>query len=353
MSCPARNDLARNDLGRRFWATLLAAVIVWLLVACKSAPNTAVVPAAETLRPPTADPPPRPGTPFDADRAFGHIEKQVSYGPRPAGSAALAKLRMWLVEELRSYGLQVTTQPFTAKTPSKKFPTIRMENIIAELPGPSQDRLIIASHYDTKYMEDEVFVGANDAGSSTAVVLELARVLAAMSPEERGFPHTVQFVFFDGEEAVVEWVGDDNTYGSRYFVDQLQATGQTKRIRAMILLDMVGDADLSIPKEYQSSAWLANILHETAHELGYGAYFPKITHVIADDHLPFLRAGIPAVDLIDFTYGRDEVDFGPGGPDNAYWHTSRDTLDKLSPRSLKIVGDTVLHALPKIAKAAR
>ncbi|MCS7079823.1 MAG: M28 family peptidase [Chloracidobacterium sp.] len=330
-----------------------ALVALALLTACKPAPNPAVSPATAPVQPSATAAPRETTTPFDADRAFKHVEKQVSYGPRPAGSAALGKLRAWLVEELKSYGLKVTTQPFTATTPSKQFPTIRMENVIAELPGKSQDILLIASHYDTKYMEHETFVGANDAGSSTAVVLELARVLAAMSPEERGFAHTVQFVFFDGEEAVVEWIGDDNTYGSRHFVEQLQATGQTKRIKAMILLDMVGDADLAIPKEYQSSAWLANILHETAHELGYGAHFPKTTHAIADDHLPFLKAGIPAVDLIDFTYGKDEVNFGPGGPDNAYWHTARDTVDKLSPRSLKIVGDTVLRALPKIAKAAR
>lgn len=323
----------------------LALVALALVAACKSPPSATVVPAAE--------PPPAPrgsATPFDADRAFKHIEKQVAYGPRPAGSAALGKLREWLVAELKGYGLKVTTQPFTAKTPSRKFPTIRMENVIAELPGKSEDILLIASHYDTKYLEDEVFVGANDAGSSTAVALELARVLAAMSPEERGFPHTLQFAFFDGEEAVVEWEGNDNTYGSRHFVERLQATGQVKRVKAMILLDMVGDADLSIPKEYQSSAWLANILHDTARELGYGAHFPRTTHVIADDHIPFLQAGIPAVDLIDFTYGKDEVNFGPGGPDNAYWHTARDTVDKLSPRSLKIVGDTVLRALPKIAR---
>ncbi|MFQ3580396.1 MAG: M28 family peptidase [Chloracidobacterium sp.] len=326
---------------------------VALATGCKSAPSPTIVPAAEPTRPAATTTARERSTPFDAERAFRHIEKQVAYGPRPAGSAALGNLREWLIGELKSYGLKVTTQPFTARTPSKKFPTIRMENVIAELPGASQDVLLIASHYDTKYMEDEVFVGANDAGSSTAVVLELARVLAAMSPEERGFSQTVQFVFFDGEEAVVEWEGDDNTYGSRHFVEQLRATGQMKRIKAMILLDMVGDADLAIPKEYQSSAWLANIIHETAHDLGYGAHFPKTTHAIADDHLPFLKAGIPAVDLIDFTYGTDEVNFGPGGPENAYWHTARDTPDKLSPRSLKIVGDTVLSALPKIAKAAR
>ncbi len=335
------------------WLPGSTLAIITLLTACKAPSSTTIVPAAEPGRPAEVTAARETTTPFDAERAFKHIEKQVSYGPRPAGSAALGRLRAWLVEELKSYGLTVTTQPFVAKTPSKKFPTLRMENVIAELPGKSPEVIIIASHYDTKYMEDEVFVGANDAGSSTAVVLELARVLAAMSPEERGFPHTVQFVFFDGEEAVVEWQDDDNTYGSRHFVERLQSTGQTKRIKAMILLDMVGDADLSIPKEYQSSAWLANILHDTAHELGYGAHFPKTTHAIADDHIPFLKAGIPAVDLIDFTYGTDEVNFGPGGPENAYWHTARDTVDKLSPRSLKIVGDTVLRALPKIAKAAR
>lgn len=335
------------------WSLGVTFASILALAACKSPPSATVVPAAEPDRLAEKVTAREPTTPFDAERAFKHIEKQVAYGPRPAGSAALEQLRAWLVAELKSYGLTVTTQPFVAKTPSKKFPTLRMENVIAELPGTSSDVIIIASHYDTKYMEDEVFVGANDAGSSTAVVLELARVLAATPAEERRFPHTLQFVFFDGEEAVVEWEGDDNTYGSRHFVERLQATNQTKRVKAMILLDMVGDADLSIPKEYQSSAWLANILHETAHELGYGAHFPKTTHVIADDHIPFLKAGIPAVDLIDFTYGTDEVNFGPGGPENAYWHTARDTVDKLNPRSLKIVGDTVLRALPKVARAAR
>lgn len=347
--------MRRYSPSRRLLESIFVSVA--LLAACKASPSTIVSPSAESatesVRPPGTATTRKAVTPFDAERAFKHIEKQVAYGPRPAGSAALGRLRAWLIEELKSYGLTVTTQPFVAKTPSRKFPTLRMENVIAELPGKISEVIIIASHYDTKYMEDEVFVGANDAGSSTAVVLELARVLATMSPEERGFPHTIQFVFFDGEEAIVEWQGDDNTYGSRYFVERLQATGQAKRVKAMILLDMVGDADLSIPKEYQSSAWLADIFHDTAHELGYGAHFPRTTHVIADDHIPFLKAGIPAVDLIDFTYGKDEASFGPGGPENAYWHTARDTLDKLSPRSLKIVGDTVLQALPKIANAAR
>ena len=291
--------------------------------------SPATVPATETR-----------STSFDAERAFGHVKTMVEHGPRPAGSAALTKTRDHIVRELKSYGLKVTLDEFTPTTPIGK---VGMKNVIAELPGKAPGVIIIASHYDTKLFKNFQFVGANDGGSSTGALLEIARVLASQG--ER--PWTYQFVFFDGEEAFCEeWSecldGKDNTYGSRHFVEQLKAAKRVESIKAMILLDMIGDKDLTIPREETSSGWLVDIIWGTAAENGHMKEFPSRGFSIGDDdHMPFLRAGISAVDIIDFEYGQ-------GRQDNRYWHTAEDTLDKISARSLKIVGDTVLLSLPKI-----
>ncbi|MBI4752113.1 MAG: M28 family peptidase [Acidobacteria bacterium] len=281
---------------------------------------------------------------FDAERAFEHVRKQVEFGPRPAGSPAGKQTRDYLVEQLKKVGLKVTLDSFKTGTPLIRMPSVEMHNVIGELPGERDDVIILASHYDTKYFENFRFVGANDGASSTGVLLELARVLAALSPADRKIPQTLWFVFFDGEEAFASWSGTDHTYGSRHLVTKLKADGKLSKVKGLILLDMVGDKDLVIPREMQSSPWMADAIVVSAQQLGYGAHFSRATHYIDDDHLPFLQAGIPAIDLIDFEYG---------GPDNPYWHTEEDTLDKISPKSLKIVGDTVLHALPKIAAQAR
>lgn len=313
--------------------------------ATKRAPSAPVEMEASPKLKPTA---------FDGDRAFAHVKRQVEFGPRPAGSEAIKKTREFLIGELKSYGLKVSTDAFVGKTPSPKFPSIPMENVIAELPGKTDDVLIVASHYDTKYFENIKFLGANDGGSSTGALLEIARVLSAMKPEEREIPQTLWFVFFDGEEAVVEWSEDfDSTYGSRHMVSSLKASGKAAKIKGVILLDMIGDADLVIPKEAQSTPWISETLAETGRALGYEKNFPLSSHYISDDHIPFLKAGIPAADLIDFTYGTNAKTAGPGGETNAYWHSAEDTLDKISPKSLKIVGDTVIRALPKIAAQAR
>lgn len=213
-----------------------------------------------------------------------------------------------------------------------------MVNIIAERAGASEDVIIFASHYDTKLFTDFPFVGANDGGSSTGALLELARVLAAR--QERP-SYTLWFVFFDGEEAFVSWSQTDSKYGSRFMVQQLERRGELSRIRALILLDMIGDKDLDIVRDAYSTRWLQDILWETARQLGYERYFTDRETFVDDDHVPFLQKGVPAVDLIDFNYGLW----------NRYWHTAEDTLDKVSPRSLKIVGDVVLRALPRIEAA--
>ena len=296
---------------------------------------------------PTATPAPTspPQTKFsiDGDRAFEHVRKQVEIGPRPAGSAELAKARDYIVGELKSYGLNVTLDEFTPKTPVGDR---KMVNIIAELPGESSDVVILSSHYDTKLFKDFRFVGANDGGSSTGTLLEMARVMA-QSGQKR--PLTYWFVFFDGEEAFCKgWDknepggcenpdGPDNTYGSRHLVKQLKEKGDLKRVRAMILLDMMGYKNLRLGRDVEmSTPWLIDEVWQTARDLGYSKQFvDEEEGVGGDDHEPFLKEGIQSLDIIQLsTY--------------EYWHKPEDTLDKISPQSLKIVGDVVLNSLPRI-----
>jgi glutaminyl-peptide cyclotransferase len=267
---------------------------------------------------------------IDASRAFAHMRKLVEIGPRPSGSEAIKKTQEYIKTELSSYGLKITEDKFDGSTPKGKIP---MNNIIAELPGQKPEIVIISGHYDTKLMSG--FVGANDAGSSTAALLETARVLAKTKPE-----YTLWFVFFDGEEAVVEWQGTDNTYGSRHMVAKMKADGTLNRIKAMILYDMIGDKALDLKRDGSSSAWMVEVIWNTAKQMGHGKYFLANDTGIADDHIPFRDAGIAAVDLIDFNYGAD----------NSYWHTTADTLDKVSGESVKIVCDVAIKSLPEIFK---
>ncbi len=267
----------------------------------------------------------------DAKRAFGHMKKMVDLGPRPSGSDNIVKAQQYITAELKSYELKVVEQDFTATTPRGPVP---MKNIIGQLPGVRPDVVIISGHYDTKRQAD--FVGANDAGSSTAAVLELARAFSKTKPE-----YTLWFVFFDGEEAVVSWSamdGRDNTYGSRHFVERLVGESVLGRVKAMILLDMIGDKSLNVKRESNSTRWLNDIIWSAARRLGHTEQFVEDDHSISDDHLPFLGKSIPAVNLIDFDYG----------PDNDYWHTSEDTLDKVSGQSVKVVCDVVIAAIPDI-----
>lgn len=313
-----------------------------LLFACENS-STATRPTVNATPAATSDAEKTKTTPFDAERAFNHVKAQVEFGPRPAGSAAIEKTREYLVKELKSYGLATTLDEFTDTTPHGKT---KFKNVIAELPGETTNIIIISSHYDTKEFKEFKFVGANDGGSSTGILLEIARVMAA-DKQKRKF--TYQFVFFDGEEAFCsEWSeclnGKDNTYGSRYHVEKLKKEKQTERVKAMILLDMVGDKNLVIPREDNSSVWLVNAIWNTAKDVGHSKHFPKESQSTTDDHIAFLQAGIPAVDLIDFDYG---------DANGTYWHTQEDTLDKISAQSLKIVGDVILLSLPKIEAQIR
>jgi glutaminyl-peptide cyclotransferase len=314
-----------------------------LSLACANSDVASKPAATPTTTPSTEAEQAKKTTDFNGERAFNHVKAQVAFGPRPAGSAALEKTREYLVNELKSYGLKVWLDEFTPTTPQGK---VKMKNIIAELPGESPNFIAIASHYDTKPYKEFTFVGANDGGSSTGALLEIARVLAADKTKRK---FTYQFVFFDGEEAFcAEWSdclnGKDHTYGSSHMVERLRAAKQLEQIKALVLLDMIGDKDLKIPREQNSSSWLIKAIWETAQEAGYSKHFPEREQYTEDDHSRFLEAGVSAVDLIDFDYGSSNT---------SYWHTKEDTLDKISAQSLKVVGDVVILSLPKIEAQIR
>lgn len=269
-----------------------------------------------------------PGEPrFDSNRAWEHLRQQVSFGPRPPGSAALAQTRRYIMDQLKTMGIETREQAFDAQTPIGRVP---MVNVIATIPGARPERIALATHYETKLARQFRFVGASDPASTVATVLELGRALAG-----RKNPFTIELLFFDGEEAINwDWVDPDNRYGSRHYVREAQKAGTIKGLEALILLDMIGDRNLNIKREGNSTRWLVDIIWATARQLGYGAHFVSEETGIEDDHIPFLQAGVPAVDLIDLDY--------------AAWHTPQDNLDAVSARSLQIVGDVVLAALPKI-----
>jgi glutaminyl-peptide cyclotransferase len=269
---------------------------------------------------------------FDGARAYEDIRQLVAIGPRPAGSPAIQLTRDYIKKQLIAAGLTPDEQPFDAKTP---IGTIHMINVRATLPGTGSDRgrLVIGGHYDTKLSPDFPFVGASDGGSSTAFLLELARALKG-----RRNPMPIELLFLDGEEATL-WDWDthttDHTYGSQYYVDTAQRAGTLKDIRAFILVDMIGDRDLQIKRETYSTAWLTDVIWAAAARLKRREFVAE-SSAIEDDHVPFLKAGVEAVDLIDLDYPA--------------WHTREDTLDKVSAGSLEAVGQVLLAALPEIEK---
>jgi Zn-dependent M28 family amino/carboxypeptidase len=263
---------------------------------------------------------------FDSGRAWEHLRQLVALGPRPAGSPAIDQARAYIKAQLAASGVTVAEQVWTDQTPAGP---IRMVNLIATLPGASKNRLIIGGHYDTKRFREFRFVGANDGGSSAAFLIELARVL-----KNRKNALTIELLFLDGEEAVVEWAGTDNTYGSRHYVATARKDGSLATAKAFVLVDMIGDRNLQLTRETNSTPWLDGIIRGAANTQKLGTYFAGPPMALEDDHLPFLAAGVPSVDLIDFDFPA--------------WQTAADTLDAVSARSLQIVGDVLLAALPPI-----
>ena len=302
---------------------------------------TAACLSAQTPAPTPADRAPA----FDGARAFRHLERLVEIGPRPSGSAGAQQTRDYITRQMTALGLTVTEQAFEAKTPAGP---LKMVNLRVQIPstGPGQapsaaasdpPRLIVAGHYDTKRFDEFRFVGANDAGSSTAFLIELARVL-----KERTNALPIELLFLDGEEAIGEWE-TGNTYGSRHYVASAREAGTLDRIKALILVDMIADRELVLKREDNSTPWLTDAIWSAAARLGK-TEFVQASTIVEDDHLPFLAAGVPAVDIIDLEY-----------PDASmrYWHTAGDTLDHVSAHGLQVVGDVLLAALPAIELRVR
>jgi hypothetical protein len=306
------------------------------LVACSKQKDVAAVSAA-TGEPTAASGPHieirvssniNEGVSFNEIRAMRYVKEIVAFGPRSIGSANHKKVEDYIHSQLK--GDLVEDDAFTIDTTEGKFP---VRNIIAKYPGTRDGIIVIASHYDTNYpLRDTNYVGANDGGSSSALLLEIANQLRGKKRDG----YTVWLLWDDAEESMrLPWFDPESLYGVRHLAEKWQGDGTLKKIKAFLLEDMVGDADLNIDRDQNSTPWLEDMIHEAATRVGYQSHFFGRTNEVNDDHMPFVQRGVPSADLIDFDYGYD----------NVFWHTTQDTVDKLSPKSLEIVGTVTLETV--------
>jgi glutaminyl-peptide cyclotransferase len=266
---------------------------------------------------------------FSGEKALAHAQAMVDFGPRPPATEAIEKTRNYLTKQLETSGWKVTRQAFTGDTPRGKIDFVNLIATFAE--KDSVPSFLVCSHYDTKTFDTLRFVGANDGGSSTGVLLELARVLA----QRPDLARKAELVFFDGEEAYEAFSETDGFYGSRYFAKQLATEAKTKQFRGGLVLDMVGDRSLTITLSPDSPPQMANDIFSSAEALNLRKYFTYFDRGISDDHTPLNAVGIPTIDLIDFDF--------------AAWHTAEDTMDKLSAESLQTVGAVACYYLSEMA----
>ncbi len=264
---------------------------------------------------------------IDSKRTFQYIKEIVAFGTRPMGSENHKRVENYITSHLK--GDQVEDDAFTADTVEGKFP---VRNIIAKYPGTKDGIIVILGHYDTNYpLRNIGFVGANDGGSSTAILLEYANYLRGKKRDG----YSVWLVWTDGEEAVRQWSEADSLYGTRHLAEKWEKDGTLKKIKALLVMDMIGDADLNIERETNAPSWLSDLVYQAAERGGVQSHFYARSAAVEDDHLPFVKRGVPSIDVIDLDYGYN----------NVFHHTAQDTIDKLSPRSLEIVGNTILEAI--------
>jgi glutaminyl-peptide cyclotransferase len=243
------------------------------------------------------------------------------------GSPGHAKAEAFLKKQFAKDNLEVDT--FTMNTPAGPQ---QMHNFIVRFPGKKDGAIVLASHYETNYpLRNINYVGANDGGSTTGLLIEMANHLRGRTLDG----YSVWLVFFDGEEAFKEWSDSDSTYGSRHLAAKWENDGTLRRIKAFIILDMIGDKDLDIQRDSNSTGWLLDLIQHAAAKTGDQSYFFQEQTTDSDDHLPFVKRGVPSADIIDLNYGYQ----------NAYWHTAQDTMDKISAKSLTIVGNTMLETI--------
>ena len=329
---------------RKLWLGLATFAAITGVVACggsgqpsaassNSAANTSSAANQSALPKPAEAAPPADQTGgFDGAKAYEQVAKLVSFGPRPPASDAIHRSQDYIVAQLKSFGCEVDQDDFHASTPKGD---IAMKNIIAKAPGTGQGIILLLTHYDT-LSSVENFVGAEDSASSTGMMIEMARQLCG----KKG-PNSVWIAFLDGEEAFVDWnQNNDHTYGSRELAARMALSGDLKRVKAVILADMIGQYNLSVQRQSDSPRWLNDLVWKTAARLGYKDIFVSQETQTSDDHDPFLERGVPALDIIDLN---DYISAG-------YWHTTQDTLDKVSPRSVAIVGYVILESVDELQK---
>ena len=302
---------------------LIVAVVV--LFSCSVIAQTKA--PAKTVAKAKPAPPPAPPS-IDSGRAWRYVRETIAFGARPIGSANHKKLEAYILSHLK--GDQVEDDAFMADTPVGKLP---VRNIIAKYPGTKDGIIVIAGHYDTNYpLQNTGYVGANDGGSTTALLLELANQFRGKKLDG----YSIWLVWTDGEEAIKQWSDTDSVYGTRHLADKWQNDGTLKKIKAFLLTDMIGDADLNIDRDEKSTPWLEDMVLDAATKIGYQSHFYARTLTgLGDDHIPFVNKGVPCADLIDLDYGYN----------NVYHHTPQDTIDKLSTSSLQIVGNVVLETV--------
>jgi glutaminyl-peptide cyclotransferase len=325
--------------GKRFWAGI-AAFAAFLTVACshdgarpEATPAAAASAAASAPQaaagPADVAPPASETGGFDGAKAYEFTAKVVGFGPRPPASDALHQTQDYIRSQLQSFGCAVDEDDFHASTP---VGSLAMKNIIVKIQGEGKGIILLLTHYDTLRMDR--FVGAVDGGSSTGLMLEMARILCSAKKQ----PNSVWIGFLDGEEALVDWHKDnDNTYGSRELAARLATSGELKRIHAVILADLIGPKKPRFQRESNSTRWLTDLVWKTAARLGYRDIFVSDELAVDDDHVAFLNRGVPAVDIIELS-------------DYSYWHTTEDTLDKVSPRTLGIAGHVILESVNELQK---
>jgi len=257
-----------------------------------------------------------------------YVKEIVALGPRPIGSVNHVKVENYILSHLKSD--TVEQDSFTIDTSEGKFP---VRNIIAKFPGTRDGIIVIASHYDTNYpLRDTGYVGANDGASSSGLLLEIANQLRGKKRDG----YSVWLLWDDAEESMkLPWYDPESLYGVRHLARKWQDDGTIKKIKAFLLEDMIGDADLNIERDTESTAWLEELVYQAATRLGYQSHFFGRTIPVEDDHIPFVQLGVPSADLIDLDYGYN----------NVFHHTTQDTLDKLSPKSLEIVGMVTLQTV--------
>lgn len=297
--------------------------------------NTQTTPSPASPQGAAAFPEPvGPAMHIDPDRTWQYVKEIIAFGPRWDGSPGQQKMGAYLHAKLKND--HVEDDSFTAETPAGKIP---MRSIVAKFQGSKDGIIVLGSHIDTNYpLRNTNFIGANDGASSTALLLAIADQLRGKKLEG----YSIWLAFFDGEESIhsttpgdLKWDDNQSLYGSKHLAQKWQQDGTNKKIKAFLLADMIGDKDLGIARDSDSTPWLEDLVGEAARRLGYQSYFFEVAEGVIDDHMPFQRLGVPVADVIDLDYGYN----------NAFHHTTEDTLDKLSPKSLQITGDVILETI--------